>query len=202
VRVETPDGQALHPEDPDASGVISDMLGHTLKFENQANEDEKTSIDRKTVFGDVPVGEMKPEWTPETMPDYFQLMKSSFFEIGPVFTLTSGSVEHLVKLQGGTVPIDRRRFRPNVFINTAPDGGRFVEDEWLDRTLAVGETLALDELQPTLWCVTSTLAQEDLPRDTSILRTMAKEHKGCLGVYASVKSPGLTRVGDTVALLR
>jgi hypothetical protein len=25
------------------------------------------------VFGDVPVSEMKPDWTPETMPDYFQL---------------------------------------------------------------------------------------------------------------------------------
>jgi uncharacterized protein YcbX len=201
VRIETPDGQALYPEDPDASGIISDMLGHALKFENQANEDEKTSIDRRTVFGDVPVSQMKPDWTPETMPDYFQLMKSSFFEIGPVFVLASGSVEHLIKLQGGTVAIDRRRFRPNLFIDTPSDADRFVEDDWLDGTLAVGETLALAELQPTLWCVTSTLAQEELPRDPSILRTMAKEHKGCLGVYASVYSPGLVRVSDPVALL-
>jgi uncharacterized protein YcbX len=201
VRIETPDGQTVRPEDPDASRLISDIVGHALQLENRAHEDEKTSIDRKTVFGDVPVSEMKPDWTADTMPEYFQLMKDSFFEIGPVFVLASGSVEHLLKLQGGTALIDRRRFRPNLFIDTASDTDRFVEDDWLGSTLVVGDTLALDEFQPTLWCVTSTLAQEELPRDLSILRTTAKEHKGCLGVYASVRSPGVARVGDPVTLL-
>jgi uncharacterized protein len=201
VRIDTPDGQAVDPEDPDASRRISDILGHPLQLENQAHEDEKTSIDRKTVFGDVPVSEMKPDWTPETMPDYFQLLKNSFFEIGPLFVLASGSVDHLLKLQGGTALIDRRRFRPNLFVDTAPETDRFIEDDWIGGTLAVGETLALDKFQPTLWCVTSTLAQEELPRDLSILRTTAKEHKGCLGVYASVRTPGVARVGDPVALL-
>jgi MOSC domain-containing protein len=201
VLIETPDGQTLDPEDPEASELISNILGHTLQLENQAREDEKTSIDRETVFGDVPVSEMKPDWTPETIPDYFQLLKNSFFEIGSLFVLASGSVEHLLKLQGGTALIDRRRFRPNLFVDTAPETDRFVEDDWIGGTLVVGETLALDDFQPTLWCVTSTLAQEELPRDLSILRTTAKEHKGCLGVYASVRSPGIARVGDPVALL-
>jgi hypothetical protein len=58
----------------------------------------------------------------------------------------------------------------------------------------------LDEFQPTLWCVTSTLAQEELPRDRSVLRTTAQYHSGCLGVYASVRHPGLVRVGDQVVL--
>jgi hypothetical protein len=39
-----------------------------------------------------------------------------------------------------------------------------------------------------------------LPRDLSILRTIATHHRGCLGVYASVRTPGLTRVGDSVRL--
>jgi hypothetical protein len=30
------------------------------------------------VFGDVPVSEMKPDWTPEAMPDYFQLKTGTF----------------------------------------------------------------------------------------------------------------------------
>jgi MOSC domain-containing protein len=200
VRIETPAGEAVCPEDPDASGLISDILGHPLQLENQAHADEKTTIDRKTVFGDVPVSEMNPDWTPETMPDYFQLMKNSFFEIGAVFVLASGSVGHLLKLQGGTALIDRRRFRPNLFLDTGPEDNRFVEDDWLGGTLAIGDVLELDQFQPTLWCVTSTLAQEELPRDLSILRTTAQSHKGCLGVYASVRSRGLTRVGDQVFL--
>jgi uncharacterized protein YcbX len=144
---------------------------------------------------------MKPDWTPETMPDYFQLLKNRLFEVGSLFVLASGSVEHLLKLQGGTALIDRRRFRPNLFVDTAPETDRFVEDDWVGGTLVVGETLALDDFQPTLWCVTSTLAQEELPHDLSILRRTAREHKGCLGVYASVRSPGIARVGDPVALL-
>jgi uncharacterized protein YcbX len=210
VRIETPDGRALYPEDPRASKVISQLLGRDLRLENQAREDEKTTIDRETIFGDVPLDEMKSDWspevmsdwTPETMPDYFQLKKNTFFEIGSVFVLASGSVEHLRKLQGGTALIDRRRFRPNFFIDTSPDSGRFVEDDWLGGTLAFGDDVVLDEFQPTQWCVTSTLAQEELPRDLSILRTTAENHKGCLGVYASVRSPGVARIGDSVGLRR
>jgi uncharacterized protein len=208
VRIETPDGDAIYPGDPEASRVISELLGRDVRLENQAREDEKTTIDRETVFGDVPLDEMKSEWSPgvmsdwtaETMPDYFQLKKNTFFEIGSVFVLASGSVEHLLELQGRTALIDRRRFRPNFFIDTSPETGRFFEDDWLGGTLAIGDDLLLGDFQPTQWCVTSTLAQEELPRDLSILRTTAKKHKGCLGVYASVRSPGLARVGDPVIL--
>src|SRR5438067_11181551 len=50
----------------------------------------------------------------------------------------------------------------------------FVEDTWLGRQLAVGDTFVFGGFEPTLWCVTSTLAQEDLPRDLS-------EHESFIG---------------------
>jgi len=143
---------------------------------------------------------MKPDCTPETMPDYFQLKSGSFLEIGAVFVLASGSVEHLRSLQGGTALIDRRRFRPNLYIDTGQVSGRFVEDDWLGGKLTIGDSVVLDEFAPTLWCVGSTLAQEELPRDRSILRTIARGHQGCLGVYGSMASTGLVRVGDPVVL--
>jgi uncharacterized protein len=200
VRIEAPDGRTVYADEPNASEVISSVLCRTLRLENQARPDERTGIDRAAVFGDVPVSDMKPDWTAETMPDYFQLKTGTFFEIGAVYLLGSGSVAHLRKLQGGTALIDRRRFRPNLYVDTGPGMDRFVEDEWLGRTLAVGPTLVLDEFQPTLWCVTSTLAQEELPRDRSVLRTTAQHHRGCLGVYASVRTSGRARVGDPVVL--
>jgi uncharacterized protein YcbX len=202
VRIEGPDGQRFFADDEHASQVISAILGKAVHLESRARTDEKTGIDRNTVFGDVPVGELKPEWTPETMPDYFQLMSGGFKEIGALFLVTSGSIQHLRALQGGTALIDRRRFRPNVYIDSGADAREFVEDSWAGGALALGEEVKLDEFQPTLWCVTSTLAQEELPRDLSILRTAAQHHGGCLGVYASVMSTGLLRVGDTVALRR
>ena len=201
ARIDTPDGRSISTDDPTASAIISEILGHELRLESEPHADEKTGIDRRTVFGDVPVSQMKPDWTPQTMPDYFELKSGSFFEIGAVFVLTSGSAAHLGRLQGATGPADRRRFRPNLYVDTCPGPERFVEDEWAGRTLRVGDELVLTDFAPTLWCVTSTLAQEELPRDLSVLRTAAQAHGGCLGVYASVRSPGLVRVGDPVRLL-
>ena len=189
-------------DDPDISERLSRLLGHPVRLEDRAGGDEKASIDRKTVFGDVPVSDMKPEWTPETMPDYFQLMSGTFLEIGPVHLLASGSVDHLRQLQGGTAQIDRRRFRTNIYIDTPNAQGRFVEDEWSCGTMRVGHDVVLAHLEPTVWCVTSTLAQEELPRDLSVLRTIAQHHRGCLGVYASVPAGGTVRVGDPVTLVR
>src|SRR6266487_6200371 len=103
---------------------------------------------------------MKPDCTPETMPDYFQLKSGSFLEIGAVFVLASGSVEHLRSLQGGTALIDRRRFRPNLYIDTGQVSGRFVEDDWLGGKLAVGDSVVPEELAQKLWWVGLTLARE------------------------------------------
>jgi uncharacterized protein len=202
IQISLPDGRTIRPDDPDASAIISDLLGHALRLENQPSYDEKTGIDRSTVFGDVPVSMMKPEWTTESMPDHFQLMKGTFFEIGAVFLLASGSIDHLRKLQGGTAKIDRRRFRPNIYIESEAEWGGFVEDSWLGGALNIGGAVRFEGFQPTVWCVTSTLPQQDLPRDLSILRTTAQHHRGCLGVYATVTSSGLLRVGDAAYLVK
>jgi uncharacterized protein YcbX len=200
IQISLPDGRTICPEDPDASAIVSDFLGHSVRLENQPASDEKTGIDRATVFGDVPVNAMKAEWTPETMPDYFQLMTGTFFEIGAVYLLASGSVEHLRKLQGGTAQIDRRRFRPNIYIESEAGSG-FVEDSWMGGVLNIGGAVRVEGFQPTVWCVVSTLAQQELPRDLSILRTTAQHHRGCFGVYATVTKPGLLQVGDAVHLV-
>jgi len=206
IQITLPDGRTICPDDPGASTVISDFLGHSVRLENQPASDEKTGIDRATVFGDVPVGTMKADWTPESMPDYFQLMTGTFFEIGAVYLLASGSVDHLSKLQGGTAQIDRRRFRPNIYIESEAECVGFVEDSWLGGALDLsgadrGGAVRVEGFKPTLWCVTSTLAQQDLPRDLSILRTTAQHHRGCLGVYATVTRSGLLRVGDAAYLV-
>ena len=66
--------------------------------------------------------------------------------------------------------------------------------------MAIGESVSLNDFSGTVWCVTSTLPQEELPRDLSILRTIAQDHGGCLGVYANVTAEGKIRVGDSIGL--
>jgi uncharacterized protein YcbX len=201
IRIEAPDGRVFSPEDEGASSLVAEILGHDLRFDNRAGMDEKTTIDRETVFGDLPVSSLKPDWTPETMPDYFQLATGSFLEIGAVYLLTSGSVDHLRALRGEGAIVDRVRFRPNIYIESTASWTGFVEDTWLESSLAIGDEVTCRDFERTLWCVTSTLAQESIPRDLGILRTLAQHHDGCLGVYASVSASGHVRVGDKVVLL-
>lgn len=200
VVIEMPDGRVAPPEDPETSEQISRILQIPVRLESKARELERTSIVRETVFGDVPVSKFKPEWTPETMPDFFQLKQGSFFEIGSIFILTSGSIKHLRACQGGTALIDQRRFRPNIYVESNAGIDGFVEDAWIGGTLKIGESASLDDFAGTVWCVTSTLPQEELPRDLSILRTIARDHNGCLGVYANVRSNGTIRVGQPIVL--
>ena len=56
----------------------------------------------------------------------------------------------------------------------------------------------------------TTLAQQDLPADLEILRSVARQNRvelkgsgrfACLGVYAAVVEPGRVAVGDSVKLL-
>ena len=99
------------------------------------------------------------------MPDYFQLMAGTFFEIGAVYLLASGSVDHLRKLQGGTAQIDRRRFRPNIYIESEAECGGFIQDSWLGGALNIGGgAVRVEGFQPTVWCVTATLPQQDPAR--------------------------------------
>ena len=200
VIITMPKGLEVDTDDPDASRIISDVLGRVVRLENQAGADEKTDIDRATVFGDQPASAFKPEWTTATMPDHFELKSGSFFEISAIYMVTSGSIHHLVDCQGGTASIDQRRFRPNIFINSGVESGAFVEDGWVDHTVKIGAQVKVNDIKPTVWCVTSTLAQQELPRDLSILRTIAKQHHGCFGVYGTIATPGVVRLGDPVIL--
>jgi hypothetical protein len=41
----------------------------------------------------------------------------------------------------------------------------------------------------------------DLPRDTSIMRSLVKEAQGSLGIYAEIEKPGRVQSGDIIELV-
>jgi uncharacterized protein YcbX len=47
-------------------------------------------------------------------------------------------------------------------------------------------------------CVMTTLAQEELPQDPDILRTVVQQNQGHVGVYAAVVRGGTMRRSDRV----
>src|SRR5512146_94600 len=202
VTIAFPDGATIHADDSDASARLSAVLGRPVSIE-RAKPDERSrgEIDPQTIFADVPVEQILPGLTNQTVPDTFGLMRGGFFDSAPIHVLASGSLEHMKRLCGGDSILDPCRFRPNIFVDTGGADG-FVEDEWLEGTLEVGETARIIAMKPALRCVMTTHAQTSLPRDLSILRTAARHHKATLGVFAEIGAPGTVRVGDPVYLSR
>jgi uncharacterized protein YcbX len=198
VLVEGPGGRMFSPGDRDASRIVSEALGHPMRFERDPGPQEVTGIDRTTVFAGVPIEEMNVEWTAETLPDHFELRPGAYVETGPLLVLSSATLDHLGRLRGATV--DQRRFRPNVYVASAPDTTGFAEDGWMERGLAIGAEVVLRDLSPVPWCVTCTLPVDELPRDRGVLRAVATHHAATLGVYGEVERAGTIRVGDPVAL--
>jgi uncharacterized protein len=102
---------------------------------------------------------------------------------------------------------DVRRFRMNAILKTERPG--FVENDWVSHALALGEGVQLDIALLDPRCVMTTLAQDDLPQDTDVLRTLVRHNRvqlgelgqfPCAGVYAVVAAPGVVRTGDRVML--
>jgi uncharacterized protein YcbX len=87
-------------------------------------------------------------------------------------------------------------------VETAPGVEGFLEDDWLEGILAVGERVRIVQLRPTLRCVMTTHRQADLVRDLRFLRTAAQHHHDHVGVWASIGTGGTIRVGDPVVLVR
>jgi uncharacterized protein YcbX len=80
-----------------------------------------------------------------------------------------------------------------------PEGERaFVEDAWIGKVVAIGETVRLKITGSCPRCVMTTLPQGDLPKDVGILRAVAQHNRVNVGVYASVLQGGRVRRGDSV----
>jgi uncharacterized protein YcbX len=130
----------------------------------------------------------------------------SFLDLFPVSVLTTSTLEQLSELRPQS-RFDQRRFRMNVIVGTEEAG--FVENDWIGHELAIGDAVRLSVALPDPRCVMTTLAQEELPKDTDVLRTLTRHNRvqvggaglfPCAGVYAVVKAPGTIRTGDHVAL--
>ncbi len=132
--------------------------------------------------------------TDEAMP------AGTFFDSALVHLMTTSSLDAL----RGLYPAGRfetRRFRPNLVVASAQTAPPFVENEWINRTLAIGEEVRVKVTGPCARCVMTTLPQGDLPEDPGILRTAVQHNRAAVGVYATVVTPGRVVRGDRVRLL-
>ncbi|MGX7828724.1 MOSC domain-containing protein [Actinokineospora sp. 24-640] len=98
------------------------------------------------------------------------------------------------------VPVDERRFRPNILVRTPPGTTPFVEDHWLGKTAVIGDETRIEFVRSSERCVMVNEAQPALPHSPLVLKTIATAHDNRLDALARVLTPGHIAVGDPLTL--
>jgi len=211
VRMILTNGETVSSARDDRDGVLTRALGRATTLVNSVPSAASYEIYWPEVAGVVPMGEQVPNADQENitaLPVAFAAPAGTFFDGAVVHLLTTATLNRLGELypQGR---FDARRFRPNMVVDTCAEVAGFVENDWVGRTLAIGDEVRLRVLLPCPRCVRPTLAQDDLPKDPGVLRTVAQHNQvpvgefglmGCAGVYCDVLSTGVIRCGDAVRL--
>ena len=97
-------------------------------------------------------------------------------------------------------PIDKRRFRANVYLDLASDKG-FDENEFVGRSLRIGPKVIVRVLERDPRCAMITLDPDTSERTPAVLKKVAQAHEGMAGVYGAVIVEGMLHKGDPVELL-
>jgi hypothetical protein len=97
-------------------------------------------------------------------------------------------------------PLDKRRFRSNIYIDLASDNG-FAEDEFVGRKLRLGPTATVAVLERDPRCKMISLDPETAEHDPEVLRKVAQAHGAFAGVYCAVLIEGIISVGDPIEVI-
>jgi uncharacterized protein YcbX len=183
-----PDGKRLVTDQPDIDSQLSVAVGQPVRL-------AKAGIEGVSSEGYWPAF----DWleAPDSVFE-FPLPPKTFFDGAVLLLTTTSTLKYLHDLTPAS-RFDVRRFRPNLLIDAGPDQHGIVENNWIGRTLTIGDVELWVE-RPCGRCIMTMLPQEDLPKDPNVLRTLVKANGGNLGVYAVVRKGGEIRQNDTVYL--
>jgi len=116
------------------------------------------------------------------------------FDTFPLSIITTQTIAKLGEMVGEQLAVER--FRPNILVH-AEEGVPFREDDWVGSALRIGGMCARIDKRDGR-CVVITIDPVSTQRNPAILRTVASERQGCLGVYGSIIEPGRVAIGDGV----
>jgi uncharacterized protein len=202
VRITLPQGQTIGSGDAEVDAILSDLLDQPVTLTDApppgATLDRavpeavlRDGLDAQVPMTLVEMGAGSPPGT--------------FVDFAPLHLLTTSTLDRIAELSpyGRS---DLERYRPNIVIRTDAPG--FIENDWLDKDLRIGDDLVLRVIARTPRCAVPTLAHGTLPRNPDALRVLAQHNRvtaldsmdrePCAGVYAEVLEPGRIAAGDPV----
>ena len=177
------EGMGANPLSADLSELVVDVEtpdGQTLAIDNPALMDMlRADLDQK---------------------HQLSLMRSqrAMTDCRPVSIFSLQSARQLADETG--TPIDKRRFRANVYVDLGSDEG-FAENEFVGRSLRIGPKVVISVQERDARCVMITLDPDTTEKTPAILKKVAQAHEGMAGVYGAVMVEGMVHKGDSVELL-
>lgn len=173
-----------------------DMSHYRPSFVDPAQPDKSPTIVRTPagVVFDV----TEPALATELWPQGAQVIKQNrgIFDTFPLSLITTQTIARLSEMVGGQ--LDVQRFRPNIVVEAAEEAA-FQEDGWVGSVLSIGRMrMRVDKRDGR--CVVITIDPTTTERNPAILRTVARDRQGCLGVYGSTVEPGRVAVNDPVLI--
>lgn len=173
-----------------------EMSHYRPSFVDPAQPDKSRTTVRAPSGVDFDVTD--PALAAELWPQGARVIKQDrgVFDTFPLSLITSQTIARLGEMVGA--PLDARRFRPNILVESADDAP-FREDDWLGCVLRIGG-LAMRVDKRDGRCAVITIDPASTERNPAILRTVARDRQGCLGVYGSTVTPGRVALNDPVLI--
>jgi len=197
VQINWPSGDSVISDTGDTDARLSETVGRPVTL---------TTVRPETVS----LERMDPLVAEETILDIGEIMMAGrFSDYAAIHMLTTATLARLSELSPGIV-FDARRFRPNLVIEAAEGRHGFTENDWVGRTVAIGNEVRLRITDPTPRCLIPTQAQHGgIEKDMKVLPAIVEHNRlpvpvldnevlPCVGVYGFVVQGGDVRQGDTV----
>ena len=213
VRIDLPNGTSVRSDAGDVDRTLSAYFRRDVRLARVAPDDFTIDQYHPDVEGADPGGNRDTVVAQKLGSALFaalgmesQVPVGSFFDVFPLSVMTTSTLARLNELRPQS-RFEQRRFRMNVIVRTERPG--FVENGWVGHALGLGDRTRINVALLDPRCVMTTLAQEDLPQDTDVLRTLVRHNRmqvgdlgqfPCAGVYAVVAAPGTVRTGDRVTV--
>lgn len=212
IEIALADGRVIWSDDPSVDDVLSDALDRNVHLTQEHNPNAAYEFTPNIgLANNVPSQEVidalatraakgRSRLSLAEMPD------GTFYDAAMLHVLTTSTMDELRRLAPGA-DVDARRFRANLVFET--DSLGFAEDDWVSKTITVGEVMLMQVDMLTMRCVMTSLAQRGLTADREVMQAIAKHNRkevpgmgiwACAGVYASVAKEGLVCVGDKVGV--
>ena len=195
VVVRLPTGESITSGDPAADGVLSAFVGRDVTLSAVPPADPHLERLWPAVEGLAPADVIAQAGSVTRMAS---AAAGTFFDYAPLHLVTTASLRALEARSA--------RFRPNIVLDTPGEG--FLENEWADHHLDLGNGVVVEVLTVTPRCAVPALAHGELPADLGVLRRVVGSNRitvgggrfACVGVYARVISGGVLHTGADARL--